>query len=131
MITIDNYLAWYRAKKIEMIKSGNFASEPKCLFKLDDFGEEWIFNPDNWNGGDILRHGLLDILYDGKSIESHEIKYFCHDDITTIFIFKDNDFYEISWYKQRGRTYIIKKNGEPIYLDEYIELCNELNITLK
>lgn len=132
MITIDNYLEWYKAKKIDMLNSGNFRSEPTFLFKIsDDDPSEWIFNLDNWNGGDILRGGLLDILYEEKSIDSHEIKYFWHNDQTTFLIFKDNDWYEISWYKSRGRTDIIKKNGEPIYLDEYIDLCNALNITLK
>lgn len=132
MITIDNYLEWYKTKKVDMLNSGHFRSEPKFLFKrFDDDSDEWFFNPENWNGGDILRGGLLDILYEEKSIDSYEIKYFWHDNQTTFLIFKDNDWYEISWYKSRGRTDTIKKNGEPIYLDDYIELCNALNITLK
>mgnify|MGYP003300883697 CR=1 FL=1 len=130
MITINDYLEWYKEKKIDMLNSGNFRSEPKPLFiRLDFYVDEWIFNPDNWNGGDILRHGLLNILDEGKSIDGYEIKYFWHNGQTTFLIFKDNDWYEISWYKSRGRTDTIKKNGEPIYLDEYIDLCNELNIT--
>lgn len=131
MITINDYLEWYKEKKIDMLNSGNFRSEPKFLFKrLDDDTDEWIFDPGNWNGGDILRRGLLDILYEEKSIGSYEIKYFWHNEQTTFLIFKDNDWYEISWYKSRGRTDSIKKNGEPIYIGEYIDLCNALNITL-
>lgn len=131
MITVKDYLEWYENQKMYMILSGNFGSIPRFLFKQIEDTDDWIFNPDNWNGGDILRHGLLYFIYDGKRIDSYEIKFFRHDDQTTVFIFSSSDWYEISWYKSRGRTDIIKMNGEPIYLDDYINLCNELNITLK
>lgn len=131
MITIGNYLDWYKTKQIAMINSGNFGSTPTFLFNpLDDDPTEWVFNPRNWNGGDILRRGLMKIFDLGESIDGYEIKYFIHSDQTTIFIFTDTDWYEISWYKSRGRTDSIKKNGDPIYIDEYIDLCNALNITL-
>jgi hypothetical protein len=132
MITINEYIEWYKKEKREMLDSGHFRSEPKFLFKrLYDDTDEWIFNPDNWNGGDILRHGLLDILDHDKTDGLPEIKYFRHDDQTTFLVFVKADWYEISWYKSRGRTDHIKKNGEPINLEDYIELCNLLNLPLK
>lgn len=130
MITITEYIEWYENEKKRMLISGQYKSMPTFLFKQMDDSDDWIFNPDNWNGGDILRHGLLYILYNEKHINSYEIKFFQHDNQTTIFIFTSNEWYEINWYKSRGRTDIIKKNGETIYLDEYIDLCNALNITL-
>lgn len=111
-----------------MLDSGKYGSEPKFLFKL--FYDDWIFNDDNWNGGDILRQGLLNILDEEKRVNSHEIKYYHYDGQTTILILTSENWYEVSWYKNRGRTDIIRMNGEPIYLYDYIDLCNSLNITL-
>lgn len=127
MITVNAYIKWYKNEKKKMLDSGRYGSEPIFLFKLDDWDRP--FNPDNWNGGDILRHFLYN--NDFAYIGSFEIKYYVVDDQTTIFLFASNKWYEISWYKSRGRTDIIKMNGEPICLDDYIKLCNELNITLK
>lgn len=127
MITINDYIKWYDNEKRKMLDSGHFRSEPTFLFKYDEYSDEWIFNPDNWNGGDILRRATINL---NKANEYYEIKYYRIDDQTTIFIFSSTSWYEISWYKNRGRTDIIKMNGEPIYLEDYINLCNSLNITL-
>lgn len=133
MITITEYIQWYGERKKEMIASGRYASEPTFLFKQVDEEDptEWIFNLDNWNGGDILRHFFRDDYSKLSDELPYEIKYYVYEGQTTIFIFTPKDWYEISWYKSRGRTDIVKKNGERIYLDEYIELCNLLNVTLK
>lgn len=132
MITSNDYIQWYKKEKEKMLDSGRYGSEPTFLFnRIDAESDDWIFNINNWNGGDILRHFLYDNLYELTRIASFEIKYYVIDDQTTIFIFTPTNWYEISWYKSRGRTDIIKMNGEPIYLDDYIDLCNELNITLK
>lgn len=129
MITSNDYIRWYKNEKKKMLDSGRYRSEPTFLFRLDDWDRP--FNPDNWNGGDILRHFLYDNFYEVTQIGPFEIKYYIIDDQTTVFIFTPKNFYEISWYKNRGRTDIIKMNGEPICLDDYIDLCNALNITLK
>jgi hypothetical protein len=134
MITISEYIEWYKKQKREMLESGSYGSEPKFLFKPlypDDDPSEWRFDPDNWNGGDILRHYFYDNVYESTNIDLLEIKYYWINDQTTIFIFSPEDFYEISWYKNRGRTESIKMNGNPIYIDEYIDLCNKLNVPLK
>lgn len=132
MITSNDYIQWYKNEKRKMLDSGIYKSEPTFLFKpLEYDPTEWIFNPDNWNGGDILRHFLYDNFYELTQITSFEIKPYIYEDQTTIFIFTAKNWYEISWYKSRGRTDIIKMNGDPIYLEDYIDLCNALNITIK
>lgn len=129
MITRNDYIEWYKNEKRKMLESCHYGSEPTFLFKpLEYDPDEWIFNPDNWNGGDILRRFLY---YNDNDITEFEIKYYFIDDQHTFFIFTRNNFYEITWYKSRGRTDSVKMNGEPISLDDYIDLCNKLNITLK
>lgn len=39
---------------------------------------------------------------------------------------EDYDSYIVSWYKSRGRTDMITKNGKPINIDEYVEALNKL-----
>ena len=133
MITINDYIRWYEKEKETMLNSGMYASEPTFLFNNthDGWDDEWVFNPDNWNGGDILRHGLLKILDNREEIDGYEIKYFCIEGQTTIFIFTSNYWYEITWYKNRGCTENIKMNGDPISLEDYINLCNSLNLQLE
>ena len=132
MITSYEYIQWYEKEKKKMLDSGLYGSEPTFLFKPDKYDPtDWIFNHDNWNGGDILRHFLYDNFYEVTRVGSFEIKYYIVDDQTTIFIFDSSNWYEISWYKSRGRTDIIKMNGDPIYLDDYVNLCNNLKVALK
>lgn len=131
MITSNDYIRWYENKKKEMLNSSMFGSEPTFLFtRTDDWEYDMVFNPKNWNGGDILRRGLLKLLDERRNVEPYEIKYFCIEEQTTIFLFAATKWYEISWYKNRGCTESIKMNGEPIYLEDYIDLCNSLGISL-
>lgn len=111
---------------------------PNKLFHevKDDYEENVyiVFNKDNWNSGqDLLRYFLLfiydynlknHIIYENK-IDIHIL--FKDDTWTGVIIDRDNnDVYYISWYKSRGRTDKILKNGEPITLDEYLEILNIL-----
>lgn len=132
MFTTHDYKLWYNKEKKKMLESGIFKSEPTFLFKPTTYDpEEWVFNPDNWNGGDILRHFLYNNVYETEEIERFEIKYYVIDDQTTVLILSPTEWYEISWYKSRGRTDTIYKNGSFIFLDEYVELCNLLGVTLQ
>lgn len=127
MITQKEYLDYFELEKERMMKSGHFSSEPTFLFKYDPYFEEFVFDPDNWNGCDVLRRYLYKNDYE---ISKFEIKCYFINDSTYIFIFTPKSFYEISWYKSRGRTDYIRKDGDLITLDEYIEICNELNVKL-
>lgn len=128
MITKKDYIEWYENEKRKMINAGRYKSNPRFLFRHEF--NDWIFNKFNWNGGDILRNFLIDNLDELNNIKVLDIKYYYHEDQTTIFMFASEKWYEISWYKDRGRTDIIKMNGKPIYLEDYIDLCNLLNINL-
>ena len=133
MITTIDYISWFDNKKKEMIASGRYLSEIKFLFKedSDEFPEFWEFNTDNWNGGDILRHFLVDHFWEDINLDGYEVRYYLINDQTTVFILGDSEFYEISWYKSRGRTEKINKNGMPIDLEDYLELCNKLGVELR
>ena len=128
MITKKDYIEWYENEKRKMINSGRYKTSPRFLFSHEY--DDWMFNKFNWNGGDILRNFLIDNLDELNNIKVLDIKYYYHEDQTTIFMFTSEKWYEISWYKDRGRTDIIKMNGKPIYLEDYIDLCNLLNINL-
>lgn len=135
MIDYSEYVRWYERQKIEMMDSGVFGSEPTFLFSMtderfaDDF-DYWEFNPDNWCGGDILRNFIYDTFYDNINIEGMDIKRYRIDDSWYVFIFTETSFYQIKWYKSRGNTERIAKDGDLISLKEYIDLCNLFGIKL-
>lgn len=132
-MTIKDYLTWAEKLKERMIASGHYGSEPTPLFlkETDDPEEYWVFNRDNWNGGDILRKWFYNDWNQKIHFHDYIIKYYWIDDQTTIYILGENEWYEISWYKNRGRTEEIKRNGHDIELGEYIDLCNYLGIVLE
>lgn len=110
-------------------------SEPKFLFKRvydDDYGCYWEFDPNNWNGCDVLRRFLSDnITRSAQVINSLLVMYRYVDDTNHFIIFDcEGNFYQISWYKDRGCTEKIYMNDRPIVIDEYVELCNMLGVTL-
>ena len=138
MIYEKEYIDWYfNTEKPKMLSSGCFGSEPIFLFnhpdeeKFNDDFDYWEFNNKNWNGGDILRCFLYKSWYEDVSIEGLEIKRYRVDDTWYVFLFTKDSFYTIEWYKSRGRTDFIRKNGYDITLKEYIELCNILGVELK
>jgi len=131
-MTVKDYLTWYEKEKERMIASGHYGSKPRPLFlkELDDPEEYWVFNRDNWNGGDILRRWFYRYWSPDITLADYIIKYYWIDDQTTIYILGENEWYEISWYKDRGKTEKIERNGHSIELGEYINLCNYLGIKL-
>lgn len=132
MITISDYLKWYDLEYERMMKSGHFASKPVFLFeRTDDTPEYWEFNRDNWNGGDIIRRWLYEHWQEVERVGNYTIKFYWDSDQSTVFLFADNEWFEFSWYKQRGRTEKIERNGHPIDLGDYIALCNVLRLELE
>ena len=103
-----------------------------------------IFNPNNWNGGDDVIREFTKYVErkSGFFCEFESKKYlyqiFCvyqfidDEKYFTITVIKDNgsrenvDSYVINYYKDRGTTNWIFKNGKIINEDEYIELLNLL-----
>lgn len=130
-MTVHDYLKWAAANRVKLIASGNFSSDPEPLFSANTCDPDyWEFNPGNWNGGDILRRWLVDVWTPDTCFADYLIKYYWDSDQTTIYILGENEWFEISWYKNRGCTERIKRNGYDVELGEYIRLCNCLGITL-
>lgn len=127
-------------ERLDLFKENFKTSDtPVALFQLNraSFEEdepEIIFNKNNWNSGqDILRYFLLftynrcknHIIYNNK-LDIHIM--FKDDTWNSVIIDRvNNDLYYTTWYKSRGRTDKITKNGEIITLDEYIEILNILS----
>ena len=127
--TPQEYLDWVKEETDRKMRTGLYKSPIKPLFKVEEEDkvedpEWWIFDEENWNGGDILRHLLVN--HPNRLVPSIIWFYYICDGQTYIFLFKENSFYEISWYKDRGRTEKILMNGSPITLLDYINLYNEL-----
>ena len=125
MLTAEQYIEWYKKDKRRMIESGHYGSEPTFLFVESEFHETMIFNPENWCGGDILRRYFY-LNWDELNVKDWDIKWFIVDGQSYVFLFHEDHFYELSWYKSRGRTDYVKKDGNPIEIEDYIELCNAL-----
>lgn len=134
-MTVNEYIAWSEKYRSRLIESGYFRSKPEPLFIRDHFDDYYPayleFNPDNWNGGDILRKWLVEVWTPDLQLKDYQIKYYWVDDQTTIYILGENEWFEISWYKNRGRTESIKLNGRYIDLDDYVRLCTYIGITLE
>ena len=130
MIKVEEYKRWCDLQKSEKVKSGLYKSPIKLLFAPREPDLEFVFTPDNWNGGDILRHFLTEHFDENTLINNLCLYYYLIDDQRTVLILGVDSWYEISWYKNRGQTEIIRKNGEFITLEEYIELCNKLGVEL-
>lgn len=133
-MTVNDYLTWAEKERNRKISSGYYAGTPTPLFVKDSYEygpDAWGFNPDNWNGGDILRRWFVDVWKPDILLADYIIRYYRVDNQTTIYILGKNEWFEISWYKNRGRTESIKRNGQYIDLDDYIRLCNYLGIVLK
>lgn len=124
-------------------KSSGFESIPKPLF----VGVK--FNPDNWNGGDaIIRQFTYYLEDEGRYAREFDWEYMSGDFISSHNWFNDQNYiniilhvyderinkwilesYLITYYKNRGKTEVIYKNGKLITLDEYIELLNIIEST--
>ena len=127
------------------------SSVPVAMFSYSSDEEESVFNPSNWNSGqDIIRHFLL--AYYDSSLPNHFDVYFNGNRVVGFIQYLDDEWYGdivvynkmdnvrssyfIKWYKNRGRTSMVLKNGEPITLEEYSDLivtlaqANLVNIVL-
>lgn len=112
-----------------------YGSDPVSMF--DKNGD---FVTDNWaSGQDLVRkffeyypvgNRVIDLRNSKICFDLITIHYNWHDDQHYLQITPVNDnlgycdHYFISWYKSRGRTERIYKNGRPIKIEEYAELCN-------
>ena len=127
--TPQEYLSKVNEEIKRIADSPRYKSAAKSIFVLLDGCDPmdfdfWEFTSDNWNGYDILRHILTE--HWGDSTQEIDLKYFIFNDQKYIFAFWRGSFYEISWYKDRGRTEKIFRNGEPISLFDYLVLYNRL-----
>lgn len=115
----------------------NYYSNPKSMFI------NGRFNPNNWNGGDdIIRQFTYFLecnnqVYWIKELEDLIIIafYVYYEDDKYIFILiepnteddvKNVDSYIIKYYKNRGHTDYMMKNGRYITENEYVKLLNLL-----
>lgn len=113
-----------------------YGSDPTPMF--NEAGE---FMTDNWASGQSLIRAFFEFYQLSTVIENHDPEaYFTHiltyyeyhedQHYVQITLLNDSDAteccdqYFITWYKSRGRTERIYKNGRPIRLAEYVELCN-------
>lgn len=125
----------YKYKRVKADPRYGNGSGPESMF--DKNGD---FTSDNWaSGQDLVRkffeyYPVSNKVIDLRDPELHFdlmiIHYKQHDDqhYLQITLVKDDsdccDHYFISWYKSRGRTERIYKNGRPITIAEYVDLCN-------
>ena len=131
-----------RQKRQEEFRNTSYyASQPQPLF-IDE-----RFNPDNWNGGDDVIRGILRDLYWNHYVTELDdvnrkdtdfvvyISSFSHDDYTLYTIitkevdlygYVDVHSYVVWWYKNRGNTEGLVKDGRYMTEDEYVHLLNIL-----
>jgi len=147
MYTIESLNETFERKHQETLKDPLYGDEIKPLFNDDG-----TFNRDNWNSfqADIRsRLERSDIICCGNELHiEHEVPDERNNDYTLltnldcfitwsrdqwhiiISIICDEtelyDSYVISWYKSRGRTEMITKNGVAININEYVDVLNKL-----
>lgn len=145
--TAKKFLKYSKEYRKKFNDSNPGGSKSKKLFKpIERWGnkddmESYIFQKDNWNDADLLRsyiHNELEgkgICKKDKELDGGQKAYIffssCDDSKkATIIIFGNyqHDTYEIYWYKNRGNTENIMKNGQEIFLTEYVTLLNILDI---
>lgn len=155
MITKEDLIRRHE-KRLDEAKNPNssYGSLPKSLFYSN-----MTFTEDNWNGGEAIIRQFTDYLSNddnhSKSCE-FELQKEANEGIGGEFIatyswlndtnyvqiavrsygwYEDNmsewkfDHYLISYYKSRGKTDIVMKNGTPITFDEYVNLLNIIEST--
>ena len=121
---------WDAAFDNPLKKSEYMGSDPKSAF--DSNG---VFDTDNWNDrrmslfrrffGGFFGAGPIhnDVAYIGRLTIGHLWK----DDENFVFIIGvTNDLYCVNWYKSRGRTDTFFHNGNPITLDSFKLLIEEM-----
>lgn len=139
-------------KKDFEIAKAKAKKDPHILTDLKPlFNDDGSFNTDNWNSSqDDVRAILykMDVMFAGN--EFHEVLRKDDDDdnfisCTYLHVYIDMtddqwhifihilddeafryDTFVVSWYKSRGNTEMISKNGKPITFQEYVDMLNEL-----
>lgn len=143
MWTANSFLEYSKLQRKKFKKDFPTSDKPKKLFKKRYENcpvDEYIFTSNNWNNTDLLRSFIvenmeeksIDYLTCGKN-DNVTIYFSSKDDVKHAAIilkndFFDYDFYEIDWYKYRGRTDSITKNSYPILLDGYVNLLNLIGV---
>lgn len=104
--------------------------------RYDTYAGEATFKNNNWNSGqDIVRDYIYEYHIDSYTSEDFitkeptvnlYIKYTREEDQHSVLIVNDENFYTLTWYKNRGKTELITRNGCVIAADEYVELVNIL-----
>lgn len=125
-MTCEEYYALFLKDKERMEATGFYLSPIKFLFNVDNeiAMEDWTFNDNNWNGCDVIRRYLVEHWYEPPIISKYAIYNYYVDDDWYVIIAGEYHFYIINWYKDRGHTSSIIKDGQPITFGEYIELYN-------
>ena len=124
-LTKETFIQGFKKHKETLEATGCYKSPIRFIFNLDVNSYQYEeFEEDNWNGYDILRSLLLANW--GKQSNLYHIYYYRICDQTTIFLMGAHYFYEISWYKSRGQTEKIYRDGMGIDIDDYINLYNYL-----
>lgn len=136
-ITTDVLRELYQYKYERAEADPQYGSDPTPMF--DKYG---AFMPDNWaSGQSLIRDFFKYYPIPDKAIDITEldlyyelmlIQYTLHNDqhYVQITLLADVDgsescdHYLVTWYKSRGRTERIYRNGKPIRIGEYADLCN-------
>lgn len=151
MITKESLIKRHKERVKEYKKDNTkFGSLPESLFNF----KTGNFNYDNWNGGDSVIRQLTGRVIDNHFCEiTYDYQYtkdFVYDDmygeiimvgtysndhsyIQILINYNDEDEFEIdqnilqyaiTYYKNRGKTDQILKNGIIINFEEYLKLLN-------
>lgn len=149
----DNYGSHYSFKtnaSLKTIRDNSISNTNSFTFKgCVDYS--WQLPIENVSYGDvyIVKYTSLDdntkymtnleFVYDGKEwkeLQSSSFQAsididitFEDDDWTVFIIYKDKNTYNIyieGWYKNRGRTEVLTKNGRDIELNDYLDIINIL-----
>lgn len=140
MWTEKMYLIYAKRKRKEFKQKYPNSSKPRKLFRKIG-KKEYIFSNDNWNDSDLVRDFIVHNMEEKgnrKIVEekngiSFYIFFSIENDVryASIIVYDEensHDNYQFIWYKHRGQTDSILKNGRPIFLEEYVKLMNLLEI---
>lgn len=127
---------------IEYVDSGqsSYGSQPISMFNFNTNK----FNERNWNGGDgvIRQFTSLFNFPENSYYNEFDLEDNCGELVANSSYFNDQQYYQITlrhtendgdwkftqylitFYKNRGATELILKNGQTINFDEYVELLN-------
>lgn len=141
MITKEDLIERHE-KLIEYVDSGesSYGSQPISTFNFNTDK----FNERNWCGGDdvIRQFTSWDNFNENCYYKEFDLDYNSGDFIATSAYFNDQQYYNITlrhyedgrewkfnqylitFYKSRGSTEWISKNGQTINFNEYVELLN-------